>query len=244
MRRNLQGVIARLTLLLLVSLPALADTNFQVKRMTRDDIPLGKGQCDIRLRIDGEVEVSVRGDMVYIRTVSGRDGRDVGSECNEPLPNRNIERFNFEVRDRRGDIKLLSEPSRRNGFRAVVRIRDSKSGKGRYHFRLTWAMDGGGSRSANEPDFERGRWWRGRGASLGSAVDACGEAVSGRIARDYRSKDVEILNARADTPVGRDDYMVIGEAIARQRRSTAIFSYTCRVDSSSGRVRTADVQRR
>ncbi len=65
--------------------------------MTRNDVPFGKGQCDIRLRVDGEVEVSVRGDMVYVRTISGRDARDEGSECNDPLPARNIQDFGFEV---------------------------------------------------------------------------------------------------------------------------------------------------
>ena len=142
MTNNLQSQIGRVALLLVVSVPALADTQFKARRMTRGDVPLGKGQCDIRLRIDSEAEVSVRGDLVSIRTISGRDGRDDGSECNEPLPERNMDGFNFEVLDRRGDIVLLSEPSRRSGFRAVVRIRDNEGGEGRYHFRLSWRMDG------------------------------------------------------------------------------------------------------
>jgi len=129
---------------LLLAAPAIADTEFRARRMTRNDVPLGKGQCDIRLQIDAEAEVSVRGDMVYIRTISGRDGRDDGSECNEPMPARGLEGFGFEVRDSRGEIRLLSEPSPRNGFSAIVRIRDSAGGQGRYHFRLTWAMTGGG----------------------------------------------------------------------------------------------------
>src|SRR5262245_40717145 len=102
----------------LLGVPVLADTQFRVRRMTRNDVPLGQGQCDIRLQIDNEAEVSVRGDMVYIRTISGRDGRDDGSECNEPLPGRNLEGFRYEVRDSRGEIRLLSEPSPRNGYSA------------------------------------------------------------------------------------------------------------------------------
>src|SRR5437870_10038211 len=101
---------------LCAALPALADTRFQIRRMTRDDVPPGKGQCDIRLQVDNEVEVSVRGDMVMIHTLAGRDARDDGSECNAPLPDRNLEGFGFEVKDSRGDIRMLSEPSYRNGF--------------------------------------------------------------------------------------------------------------------------------
>jgi hypothetical protein len=128
--------------MLCAALPALADTRFQIRRMTRDDVPPGKGQCDIRLQVDNEVEVSVRGDLVAIRTVSGRDARDDGSECNAPLPSRDVVGFNFQVIDRRNEIRLLAEPSRRNSFAAIVRIRDSSGGEGRYHFRLSWAITG------------------------------------------------------------------------------------------------------
>jgi hypothetical protein len=139
-------------LFLCAALPALADTRFQVRRMNRDDVPLGKGQCDIRLQVDNQVEVSVRGDMVFARTLSGQDARDDGSECNAPLPNRDVEGFNFEVKDSRGDIRLLAAPSRRNDFAAVVAIRDGSGGFGRYHFRLSWGMTGNDRR---EPGFDR-----------------------------------------------------------------------------------------
>ena len=124
--------------------PAGADTQFRARQMTRTDVPADKGQCDIRLQIDAEAEVSVRGDLVHIRTISGRDGRDDGSECNVPLPARDVQGFRFEVADGRGEIRLLSPPSRRSGYQAVVYIRDSAAGEGRYHFRLSWIRTGGG----------------------------------------------------------------------------------------------------
>ena len=141
-------------LVLIAALPALADTRFQARRMNRDDVPLGKGQCDIRLQVDGEVEVQVRGDGVFVRTISGQNARDDGSECNAPLPNRDIQGFNFEVKDSRGDIRLLAEPSRRNDFVAIVAIRDSAGGFGRYHFRLSWAQTGTDTRP-QPPGFDR-----------------------------------------------------------------------------------------
>lgn len=131
-------------LILAAVVPACADTQFRVRRMTRTDVPLGKGQCDIRVRVDSEVEVAIRGDMVDVRTISGRDARDEGSECNEPLPAGRIDGFRFEGIDGRGEVRLLSEPSGRNGYRAVVRIRDNQGGDEGYHFRLSWMMTGGG----------------------------------------------------------------------------------------------------
>lgn len=129
---------------LVAAFPAAADSQFRIRKMTRDDVPLGKGQCDIRLQVDNEVEVSVRRDTVYVHTIAGKEAYDDGSECNAPLPDRDLVGFNFEVLDKRDDIRLLSEPSRRNNFAAVVRIRDTSGGQGRYHFRLSWAMTGGG----------------------------------------------------------------------------------------------------
>src|ERR1022692_222773 len=129
-------------LMLCGALPAWADTHFQARRMTRDDVPAGKGQCDIRLQVDNEAEVSVRGDQVAIHTISGRDPRDDGSECNAPLPDHDVAGFNFQVVESRNEIRLVAEPSRRNNFAAVVRIRDTDGGEGRYHFRLSWTMAG------------------------------------------------------------------------------------------------------
>src|SRR5215471_17073234 len=115
-------------LILAMAIPAAADTRFQVHRMTRGDVPAGKGQCDIRLQVDEDVEVEVRGDMVAVRTIAGQDARDDGSECNGPLPNRDLKGFRYEVRDARDEIKLLAEPSRRNNFAAVIRIHDGSGG--------------------------------------------------------------------------------------------------------------------
>ena len=133
-------------LTLAAALPAVAQVQFRVARMTRDDVPFGKGQCDIRLQVDNEVEVAVRRDFVNIRVLYGQNPRDDGSECNAPLPDRDIQGFNFEVKDSRGDIRLAAEPNRRNDFTAIVQIRDSQGGFGRYHFRLSWALgaQGGG----------------------------------------------------------------------------------------------------
>jgi hypothetical protein len=142
-------------LALCAALPVLADTQFRIRQMNRNDVPLGKGQCDIRLQVDNEAEVSLRRDTLYIRTVSGRDPRDDGSECNAPLPERGVVGFSFEVRESRGDIVLLSEPTPRTNFAAVVRIRDSKGGEGRYHFRISWQMTGADDRRPGLGDDRR-----------------------------------------------------------------------------------------
>lgn len=243
MASNFYKKVMRVALLGMVSLPALSDTEFRAKKMTRGDVPLGKGQCDIRLRIDGEAEVSVLGDRVYLRTITGRDGRDEGSECNEPLPARVVDGFNFEVRDSRGEIVLLSEPSRRTGFRAVVRIRDSPGGEGRYHFRLSWRLDGGGSRPDRGGGYGAGDPAPGSAFTVARAIDLCGDAVRNRISDEYRYNNVEIFNARPDDRPGRNDW-IIGDASGRRGSSSEAFIFSCQVDFRSGLVRSVDVRRR
>ena len=173
--------LALLALTLFTVLPAAADIQFRVRQMTRDDVPPGKGQCDIRLQVDDQVEVAVHRDVVTVRRLSGQESRDDGSECNVPFPDRDLQGFNFEVIDRRNDIRLVDQPSRRNNFTALVAIRDGAGGFGRYHFRLSWAITGTSemprrdappdrrdgppdyARRDGPPDFPRGDGDRGPG---------------------------------------------------------------------------------
>jgi hypothetical protein len=131
---------------------ASADSQFRVRKLTRGDVPPGKGQCDIRLQVDEEVEAAVRGDIVFLRTVSGREARDDGSECNFPLPSHEVRGFTFEVKDRRNQIRLVEAPGSGNNFTATVRIRDTGSGYGRYRFRLSWLIDGAPGPGAHSLD--------------------------------------------------------------------------------------------
>jgi len=127
---------AVLTAAFSAALPVWADSQFRVRKMTRDDVPSGKGQCDIVLQVDREAEATIRGEMVLLHSGSGRDARDQGSECNAPLPGRDLQDFRFLPLDNGDAVQLVAEPSPRNGYGAVVHLR----GSGRYHFRLEWRM--------------------------------------------------------------------------------------------------------
>ncbi len=151
----------------LLTLPAAADTSFTVKRMSRSDVPSGKGQCDIRVRVDSEVELAVRGDRVDIRTVSGRDSRDDGSECNFPLPQGNVSDFRWEKRDGRGRVELMQAPTSSSGNRAIFNIRDSDGGDARYHIRLNWDI-AGSSNISNDRSGRPGNRGRGDGPRSGT----------------------------------------------------------------------------
>ena len=173
--------------------------------------------------------------MVSIRTLSGGEARDDRSECNEPLPGQGLQGFHFEVLDSRGEIILLSPPSRQNGYTALVRIRDSASGAGRYTFRLSWRINGSGTgHRDHETENPRG---------IRQALQVCQDAVAGRIVDQYHYGDVVVRNIRADDNPGRSGYL-LGEASARRGSREAGFAFVCAMDPDSGRVRSLDVRKR
>ena len=108
---------------LLTAFSAAANSRFHVQ--IAGGSALGKEQCDIRLQVDNEVEVTVRRDSVSVHTVAGQDARNDGSTCTSPLPNREPADFKFQAVDGRGEVRLVETPLRRNDYSAIVRIRDS-----------------------------------------------------------------------------------------------------------------------
>lgn len=114
-----------------------ADDQVTVRHARNWQAGASEGWCAIKVRVDGEAEFALRGETLTIRTGTGEPARDIGSECSTPLP-RNVENFSFRGIDGRGNVRLLEQPTSRNGWTAVVRIKDNKAGAEEYHYRLEW----------------------------------------------------------------------------------------------------------
>ena len=69
-------------------------------------------------------------DQVAIRTISGRDARDDGSECNAPMPDHDIVGFQFEVMDSRKGIRLVAEPRAATASPQSYAFATVRAGKG------------------------------------------------------------------------------------------------------------------
>jgi hypothetical protein len=239
------------SLAVMAAIPAFGDTRFRVRRMTRDDVPFGKGQCDIRLLVDSEVEVTVRGDMVTLHNLSGRESRDDGSECNVPVPAGNLFNFAFQVTEHRNEIRMLGGPTPRNGNSTVVRIHDYSGGYGRYSFRLTWliTMEAPG-RGGPPPGRGEGRGPGdfGRGGEPGRGPDFWREAIN---FRGRGSGEAQINNFRperlSDAVVDIDRLGRITVTFRSDRGRSLVFSGVLRdreglrlrgeVESEDGRLR-------
>jgi hypothetical protein len=126
------------------TVPLAAQNNpvFSPRRMKDYNEQSRDGRCVLRVRVDDETDVELRGNNVLLRTITGRPGKDEGSECSQPLPAGGFTRFNFKGIDGRGEVRLVQEPRLGNNWTAIVAIRDKKGGDEGYTFELSWTTDG------------------------------------------------------------------------------------------------------
>ncbi|MBE0656783.1 MAG: hypothetical protein IH602_03780 [Bryobacteraceae bacterium] len=161
----------RLTFLFLIAAACgtlFAQSRFvevQPKRTRDYDERRDNGYCVVRLRVDDEVVVHIRGNRLGFETVRGREAHDEGSECSQPMPRGSaLDNFRFRGVDGRGRVDLAEAPDSGNRFTARVRIQDSKGGDEGYTFRVQWDNRNPGMSA------ESGGWqgWGGAGNRPGS----------------------------------------------------------------------------
>lgn len=167
-----------------------AQTRFvdvQPKRTRDYDERRDNGYCVVRLRVDDEVLIHIRGNRLGFETVRGRDAYDEGSECSQPMPYGSaLANFRFRGVDGRGRVELAESPDSGNRYTARVRIQDPKGGDEGYTFRVQWdnrnpgmsAESGGwqGWGGSNRPGSGSG--W-GTGGNQGSGWGTGGNQGSG-----------------------------------------------------------------
>lgn len=99
------------------------------------------GRLDIRLHVDGAVELRIQGERVMLKTLQAQPARDAGSESTGRLPLRRLKKLEVAKRDGRGQFVVLQRPSAENNFLAMIRIYDPKGGEDRYHLRILWESE-------------------------------------------------------------------------------------------------------
>ncbi len=87
--------------------------------------------------VDDQVELRIQGRDVQFMNVSGNGTRDVRSSMDGALPRRDVS-LHVDKHEGRGQVAVVQQPSAWNGYTAIVRIRDGRSGMGYYDFDVTW----------------------------------------------------------------------------------------------------------
>jgi hypothetical protein len=106
-----------------------------------------------RGRVDGETRVFMRGNDVWTQDVSGRGNRRGGARVVRALPTR-AGQVRVQLVDGRGDVQVIQQPSARNNYTAVVRIRDDGRRADRYRIAAYWQPIGRGGWGSG--DWDRG----------------------------------------------------------------------------------------
>jgi hypothetical protein len=120
-------------------------------------------------RVDGETRIMMRGDDVWTQDVRGRGNRRGGARVARALPSQ-AGQVRVQLLDGRGSADVIQQPSARNGYTAVIRVRDDGRRADRYRVAAYWQPVG---RWGDRDRVDDGRWDRGNDGMLrwSGAVD-------------------------------------------------------------------------
>jgi hypothetical protein len=144
----------------------------------------GRPLFDWSGRVDREVRIMMHGRDARTETASRSPVTRSRIDVATPLPQRDG-RVTVRVQDGRGDVDVVQQPSARNDYTTIVRIRDRSSGMDNYRVTAFWSPDNNGNGPWNDRDDypnrpgrddrndrndrnnDRGDWGRGNGGNGG-----------------------------------------------------------------------------
>lgn len=87
--------------------------------------------------VDDDVRIVIRGGTAEVETIGGSPYYDATTQFSASLPPR---RVNVSVVKRRGrgEVFVEQQPSRENGYAAVIRVRDPRGGASGYELDVSW----------------------------------------------------------------------------------------------------------
>src|SRR6185436_18540464 len=90
-----------------------------------------------RGHVDREVQIVMRGDRVSTQNVGRTEPNDERSRTMSGLPRQDGEVV-VRLVDGRGRVDVIQQPAARNGYTAIVRVQDPRSGSDAYQLVAYW----------------------------------------------------------------------------------------------------------
>ncbi|MFN0108081.1 MAG: RICIN domain-containing protein [Blastocatellia bacterium] len=90
-----------------------------------------------RGRVDDVTVLEIRDRSVFDRVITGQPAQRVDYNFGSALPRSEV-RVSADKRKGRGEVRVVEQPNRRNGFMAVIEIRDSSGGAADYEIEVRW----------------------------------------------------------------------------------------------------------
>ncbi|HEY2867121.1 MAG TPA: hypothetical protein VGJ02_08515 [Pyrinomonadaceae bacterium] len=179
--------------------------------------PTASGTATWSGRVDSVARLILQGNSIQVQDVSGTGATTTYQNVNGGLPRRSTI-VTADKRDGRGNVSVIQQPSRGNGYTAIVEISDSKGGGDNYRIDLSWQGQGGPTGPGREEVYRSGSArWRGRvdqdinvvisGGSITTEWVAGGQTigelanVNGNLARRSGTVRVRKLKGRGNVSV-------------------------------------------
>ncbi|MBL8191728.1 MAG: RICIN domain-containing protein [Acidobacteria bacterium] len=97
----------------------------------------GQGSLIWRGRVDDVTILEIRDRSVRDRVISGQPAQRVDYNFSSALPRSEV-RVSVDKRRGRGEVRVVEQPNRRNGYTAIIEIRDSSGGAADYEIEVRW----------------------------------------------------------------------------------------------------------
>jgi redox-regulated HSP33 family molecular chaperone len=89
--------------------------------------------------VDGDLRIALRRGQVGYQVVTGEQPRNVSARVlSGQLPQGRDGQLSVALRQGRGSVSVIQQPSSYNNYTAIVRVVDHQGGYGYYDFDLTW----------------------------------------------------------------------------------------------------------
>jgi hypothetical protein len=110
-------------------------------------------------RVDNVVQLTLQGNNLRAQDMTNSGMTTTNQNVNGYLPRRPVT-VTANKFGGRGNVRVIQQPNRNNGFTAIVEISDPKGGADNYRVDINWESAG---RSGGEEPYQSGRvTWRGR----------------------------------------------------------------------------------
>lgn len=205
---------------------AQVEIQLRVRQQPGWDPRAREGRCDVRVWVDHQAELRMRGDGIFVRTLEGARSYDEGSACSQPLPYNSVRDFQVHQTAGRNRVNLVQMPDRMNNYSALLSINDDQGGGDHYAFEVTWRSE---EVAPNAP------------APFFDDIRACQESVRQRfLSRNGRGAYLDFDGSadRQNQNQGRE--LIRGRGAAKNQNDSRDLTYSCVVDSRSGKVQSGD----